>query len=443
MKDWAMRAGHLLCWLLLLLLPLMLLLGRAEGTAERPGLLFWALLLLPLLLLPWLLHRREPEERELDPRRAPPPGPELVVASALASAVAPALEVERTTQEGGLVVLEGRLREQPARALPKLEELLAPWRAVPLLDRSPRGGERVRVLPAAAAAEAAKPSRRWINVLLLAATALTTVWAGAQHQGVSLLAEPERFAVGLPYALALLAILGVHELGHYVAARLHRVDVTWPYFIPIPMGLGTFGAFIQIKSLIKSRRAIFDIGVAGPLAGLVVALPLLYVGLRQSVVLPEEAARGVQTGSSLLLAVIDQVARGGPLGTANLQLSPIAFAGWIGLFVTALNLMPVGQLDGGHIAYALLGRRPARWVGIATLVAMGLLGLTVWPGLLTFAVLIALLGGFSHFPALDDITPPDWRRFAVGVVAFALLVLIVLPVPGGWEGGLGLDCPYM
>ena len=130
--------------------------------------------------------------------------------------------------------------------------------------------------------------------------------------------------------------------------------MTLPYFIPVPMGLGTFGAFIQIRSLIKSRRAVFDIGIAGPLAGLVIALPALYFGLRGTLPLAEGTdATGVQASSSILLAVVYQLANGGDLGSPVIQLSPVAYAGWIGLFITALNLMPVGQLDGGHIAYGL------------------------------------------------------------------------------------------
>ena len=168
------------------------------------------------------------------------------------------------------------------------------------------------------------------NIVLFLATVATTVWAGALHQGVNLLTEPGRFMVGLPYAAALLGILGVHEFGHYFTARRYGVDVTLPYFIPVPMGLGTFGAFIQMKSLIRSRRAVFDIGIAGPLAGLVVALPALYFGLRGTPPLADELhTTGVYSGSSLLLAFIYQFANGGELGSAVIRLSPVAFAGWM------------------------------------------------------------------------------------------------------------------
>jgi membrane-associated protease RseP (regulator of RpoE activity) len=275
---------------------------------------------------------------------------------------------------------------------------------------------------------------------------VTTVFAGALHQGVNLLNDPARFSVGIPYAAALLAILGVHEMGHFLAARWHRVEVTWPYFIPVPMGLGTLGAFIQIKSLIKSRRAVFDIGIAGPLAGLAVALPALYFGLETAQPSPRgDMEGGVHAGMSVLLALLYQLAHGGTLSDAAgavVRLSPMALAGWIGLLVTALNLLPVGQLDGGHVAYALFGRRHARTIGVVTVLAMLGLGLTVWPGLLTWALLISLIGGFSHMPALDDITAPDAKRYALGAVALTLLLLIMVPLPGAMRGMM-LDCPYM
>lgn len=186
----------------------------------------------------------------------------------------------------------------------------------------------------------------------------------------------------------------------------------------------------------------FDIGIAGPLAGLVIALPVLYFGLRASLPVAADSTMGVQTGSSMLLALLYQLTHGGELGSATIRLSPVVFAGWIGVFITALNLMPVGQLDGGHIAYGLFGRRYARWIGVATFLVMLGLGLTVWPGLLTWALLIALIAGFSHMPALDDVTPPDAKRFALGALTLAILVLIVMPLPGAVRGMM-LDCPYM
>lgn len=443
MRTSRFRLADALLLFLLVLLPMMLVLGAAEGTPHRPTLLFWVLLLLPLLVLPWLWRTAEPEEtadgQAVAARRVER---DATRAEAFADLVAPLVDVRRARMEDGIALVDGRLRGEPSQSFAALERLLAPKRLTPLLQDAGNGAVKLAALPMAVDAELRRHSNVTVNILLFLATIVTTVWVGALHQGVNLLQEPGRFMAGMPYALALLGILGVHEFGHYVVGRWHGVDVTLPYFIPVPMALGTFGAFIRIKSLIKSRRAVFDIGIAGPLAGLAVALPALYFGLRGAPGLPSDSTMGVHAGSSILLALMYQLANGGELGGAVIRLSPVAFAGWIGLFVTALNLLPVGQLDGGHIAYGLFGQRWARRISVAAFLLMLALGLTVWPGLFTWAFLIALIAGFSHMPALDDVTPPDASRFVLGAVALALLVLIVVPLPGGMRG-LMLDCPYM
>ena len=430
---------HVLLFLLLLL-PMMIVIGAAERTDARAGLWFWILLLLPLLLLPWFWRSAA---RQVSVEGADTPPQPMRADPRVTDAAADVLDVDRGFAANGISILEGRLRTDAAAAFARLEQRLAPEGLRPLLED--RGDHRVRLTALPHPAQQAIKARTFptVNIVLLLATVVTTVWAGALHQGVNLLQEPSRFAVGLPYSLALLAILGVHELGHYVVARWHGVDVTLPYFIPVPMGLGTFGAFIQMKSLIRSRRAVFDIGIAGPLAGLLIAIPALYFGLRGAAPIEDGThTMGMHAGSSVLLAVIYQLANGGGLGDAVIQLSPIAFAGWIGVFITALNLLPVGQLDGGHIAYGLFGRRHARAIGMGTFLVMLGLGLTVWPGLLTWAFLLALFAGFSHIPALNDVTPPDGRRFALGAVALALLIVIVTPLPSAARG-LMLDCPYL
>ena len=426
---------------LLLLLPMMIVIGAAERTDARAGLWFWILLLLPFLLLPWF-WRSAARQAPADSADTTRPHP-VAADPRVTNAAADVLDVKRASAANGISILEGRLRTDAAAAFARLEQRLVPQGFRPLLEDRGDGRVRLTALPHAVQQTVKARTFPTVNIVLLLATMVTTVWAGALHQGVNLLQEPSRFAAGLPYALALLAILGVHELGHYVVARWHGVDVTLPYFIPVPMGLGTFGAFIQMKSLIRSRRAVFDIGIAGPLAGLLVAIPALYFGLRGATPIEDGThTMGMHAGSSVLLAVIYQLANGGGLGDAVVQLSPIAFAGWIGVFITALNLLPVGQLDGGHIAYGLFGRRHAKAIGIATFFVMLGLGLTIWPGLLTWALLLALLAGFSHVPALNDVTPPDGRRFALGAVALALLILIVTPLPSAARG-LMLDCPYM
>jgi membrane-associated protease RseP (regulator of RpoE activity) len=441
-KTWRLVDELLL--FLLFLFPLVLLLGSSERTLDRATLLFWLLLILPVLILPSLWRGADPGERREAPMLAAQRvARETTAAEKFGVLVAPVVNVRRAYVEADIPIVEGQLRQEPPRAFSALEALLAPQQMTPLMED--QGEQNVRVIALPSAVDRELRRRPWVavNVLLFLATIVTTVWAGALHQGINLLQSPGDFMVGVPYAASLLAVLGVHEFGHYAAGRWHRVDVTLPYFIPVPMGLGTFGAFIQIRSLIKSRRAVFDIGIAGPLAGLVIALPALYFGLRGTLPLAEGMpATGVQVSSSILLALVYQLANGGDLGSPVIQLSPVAYAGWIGLFITALNLMPVGQLDGGHIAYGLFGQRRARMIGIGAFLTMAGLGLFVWPGLLTWALMIALIAGFSHMPALDDVTPPDAKRFALGAVALAVLVLTIVPLPAAVRG-LMLDCPYL
>jgi Zn-dependent protease len=307
---------------------------------------------------------------------------------------------------------------------------------------------RVTLVPAGRADSLARTPNWWVHGALLLLTFGTTTWAGALHQGVNLLDDPGRFAIGLPYSVGLLLILGAHELGHYFAARRHRIQVTPPYFIPAPFALGTFGAFIRISGPIPDRRALFDVAVAGPFAGLAFAIPALLFGLRHSQVVVDEAGpalahAGVEIGSSFLMATLANFALG-PTAVEGHQLllHPLAFAGWLGLLVTALNLLPIGQLDGGHIAHALFGSRRSHTISVVALFALFFLALFVWPGLMTWAFIVFFLAGTHDSPAVDDLTPLDPLRQALGCFAFALLGLILIPVPHSLYDTFGLHCPY-
>jgi len=429
--------------LLALMLPAMVLLGAAEGQGNRPTLFFLVLLLFPFVLLLWLLTCCAPEETADGHRAAALQVPfDRVARTGFEDLVEPIVVSGRSYVADGVPVVEGSPRLETSTLFSELYRRLSPLGIVPLLEDLGGGLVRVVGLPRAVEGRLGSRPSGTVNLVLFAATVVTTVYAGARQQGINLLDDPARFAAGLPYALSLLAILGVHELGHYVMARRHGVDATLPYFIPVPMGLGTFGAFIQMKSLIRSRRAIFDIGVAGPLAGLIVAVPLLFFGLTEATSSSAvEEPFAVHTGSSLLLALLYQTAHGGQAGAAAVNLSPVGFAGWIGVFITALNLLPVGQLDGGHVAYALFGRRHARTVSVAVVLLMVGLGFFVWPGLLTWALIVSLMAGFSHMPALDDVTPPDAKRFALGTLTLALPIVIMMPPPGAFHDSIG-DSPY-
>lgn len=291
---------------------------------------------------------------------------------------------------------------------------------------------------AAAAVPAAPSPPRWraalkrhpmVNLALLFATLVTTTWAGAAYQGVSLLDDPARWTVGLPYALAVLLILGVHEMGHYAAARLHGVRVSLPYFIPVPFALGTFGAFIRMEDGTPDRRKMFDIAVAGPLAGLVATLVVLAVAFATPSV---GGGPAVAPSSSALLGL---VAHAFGRDATAVAAHPLAFAGWLGLLLTAFNLLPVGQLDGGHMARALFGERPALWLGRVTLAAMLLLGVIVWHGFLLWALVAFALGGTGSAASDQDASGArgllrDPGRQALALAAFALVAFILLPWPG-------------
>lgn len=347
-------------------------------------------------------------------------------------------------------IVEGNLLADPEVALKSIQERLGEQEVTPLLQEGEYGRTRLIILPGKT--EESAPDRRlWIHGLLFLATVATTTWAGALHQGVNLLQEPERIAVGLPYSLTLMLILGAHELGHYFAAKLHGVNVTLPFFIPVPFALGTFGAFISMKSLPSNRRALFDVAVAGPIAGLVFAIPALWIGLEQSHIVEAGSQQivgimhhGTEVGSSILFATIAKLALGDAISQGHqLQLHPLAFAGWLGLIVTALNLMPIGQLDGGRIADALFGVRRSATIGSVALFALLFLGLFVWSGLLMWALIAFLLAGSKGVASQNDLVPVRTGRFAIGILAFVILCLILIPVPHAFYESLGIHCPYL
>ncbi|MGL4619771.1 MAG: site-2 protease family protein, partial [Chroococcidiopsis sp.] len=280
-------------------------------------------------------------------------------------------------------------------------------------------------------------SRPFLAVGLVIATLFTTAVVGVQlasSNNATPSATITQLHEGLPYAIALLAILGIHEMGHYLTARFHKILVTLPYFIPIPFFPGTFGAFIQMRSPVPNRKALFDVSIAGPVAGFVATLPLLIWGLANSQVVPIPEKAGtldpdaLNPGYSILLAVLSKLALGAQL-TADkaIDLHPVAIAGFLGLVVTALNLMPVGQLDGGHIVHAMFGQRTGAAIGqIARFLVLGLA--LVQPGFWLWAIILFFMP-IADEPALNDVTELDNKRDIIGLLVLALLVLIILPAP--------------
>lgn len=234
---------------------------------------------------------------------------------------------------------------------------------------------------------------------------------------------------GVAYALSLLAILLAHEMGHYLTARYHGIAATLPYFIPMPFTIfGTFGAVIRMDGRTATRKQLFDVGVAGPLAGTLVAIPVTLYGMRFSSVVEGKATEGVLSlGDSILFTGLSRLVHGPMPEGSTLLLHPIAFAGWVGLFVTALNLLPIGQLDGGHVLYGLLGRGAAR-VSFVAFAGFALLALFASPGWLLLVFLL-LYFGYRHPPALEEDVGLDARRKWIGAVTLILFFLAFTPVP--------------
>ena len=285
-------------------------------------------------------------------------------------------------------------------------------------------------------AQESAASALYLPLGLLVVTVFTTLWSGAYQVNTEpvsgawdfLVHYPGNLLDGWPFAGTLLGILVTHEFGHFYLSRVHRVPASLPLFIPgPPQFIGTFGAVIRMRSPIMNRRALFDIGVAGPIAGFIVAVPALILGLSYSKVEPTMGAYGLQLGEPLLLQLIAWLMFGPLPETYDIVLHPVAFAAWFGFFITALNLIPIGQLDGGHVAYALFGRRQ-RTLALATIPILLVLGLWGWPGWILWAVLASLVG-ISHPPVIDPGTELGRGRLWVGWSALAIFLVSFSPVP--------------
>lgn len=365
-----------------------------------------------------------------------------------------------------VICYSGRLRvEDSAAAYDQLTGWLKPYDLTPLfrVEKEVQKVYLIRGLPKP------KESNPWVNLVLFGLTIVSVLLTGATlaYRGpeVTTIGDLLRVSLanlsnGLPFALSMMAILSAHEFGHYFAGRYHGVHVSLPYFIPLPFSqFGTMGAFINLKEPVKNRRILLDIGIAGPLAGLAVAIPVLALGLWLSKVSPlpasVDAGTGLQLeGNSLLYLLIKRIVLGEwlpapvsyqglppviywirylltgtplPLGGMDVMLHPVAWAGWAGILVTSLNLIPAGQLDGGHILYVVFGKDGARKILPLILMLMMLLGI-FWNGWWLWGILILMLGRVYAEP-LDQITPLDARRKRLAILTLAVFILVFTPVP--------------
>jgi membrane-associated protease RseP (regulator of RpoE activity) len=285
-------------------------------------------------------------------------------------------------------------------------------------------------------------NRTWLHLLLFLLTVVSTTLVGALHYAGFLLdfqnrELPMTFAELVPhgfwYSGTILGILGAHELGHYLACRYYRVDASLPYFLPAPLPLtGTLGAFIRIREPIPTKAILFDIGAAGPFAGFLIAVPALLVGvtLSRMVPLPPDLGGALELGEPLLFQWTSRLLWGPTPEGYSLNLHPMAFAAWFGLLATALNLIPIGQLDGGHIAYAVLGRR-------SSLVTLGSVGVAVgltfvsrsWVVWTTLMVVMLFLYGPHHPRTFDEHVPLDRPRRLLALLALIILIVCFTPSP--------------
>ncbi len=366
-------------------------------------------------------------------------------------------------KRGYFLRYRGQLLTDSVQAYDHISEALAPHNVTPLF-RMEDGRPTVLLIQGVLHPRLGKV---WVNILLFVLTVFSVLMAGAVSSGafqsnattyLGLVRDViKNIWTGWPFAVSLMAILSAHEFGHYFAGRAHGAAVTLPYFIPLPLigfaTIGTMGAFIQLRSLPKNIRGLFDLAIAGPLAGLVVAIPVLIYGLATSSVGPVTSSVGFIEGNSItyLLAkwlVFGKllpapaglsglpllfhwisfffIGRPSPVGGVDVYINQVAWAGWVGLLVTFLNLIPAGQFDGGHIIYSVFGRRVNVIVPFILVLTI-LLGF-LWSGWWIWAFLIFLLGR-SHAEPLDQITRLDPPRKALAVLMLLVFLAVLTPVP--------------
>ena len=326
----------------------------------------------------------------------------------------------------GFVYFQGKLLGDSAQIFPQLRQLFETHGFTPTL----RQIDENLILTGMPGVYRQTENRVAINIVLLIATVFSTLFVGAASETGFTGTE---LWLGVPFCASILLILGAHELGHYFAARRYNIDVSLPYFIPMPLSIiGTMGAFIRLRSPMNNRRQLLDIGAAGPLAGMVFAVPILIYGLLTSEIsaVTSESAY-ILEGNSLLYAGLKILLFGRflPAGGEDVHLNQFAWAGWVGLLVTGLNLLPVAQLDGGHAIYALFGK-VASYLFYPVLISLVVIGL--WTGnelQWGFWVILLLFFGNKHAVPLDDVTPLDFPRKLIAIGCLILFALVFVPIP--------------
>lgn len=347
------------------------------------------------------------------------------------------ISIREISQEGEAITIHGTLLQNADKAFSAIGERLKPLNLMPILRKTRKQLNEeacliveLKILPI----PLIPPQNKvWLNWVLLFATLITTIFAGTFLSGidpyqVNLFKKPKLLIYGIPFSLSLLFVLGSHEFGHYFACRANGILATFPYFIPSPIPpLGTFGAVIRIKSPLQDKNRLIEVGASGPICGFIAAVLISIIGLKLSQIVPIAQQNGnLAIGNSLVFWVLSKLFTHLPQGY-DVLLNPIAFAGWVGMFVTALNLLPIGQLDGGHITYAFLEERAKfiAWPVIVFLLSLGIF----WQGWLVWAVLIVFLMRLKHPPPLNNVSPMSLQHKIIGILALIIFVLTFIPVP--------------
>ncbi|MBW4642066.1 MAG: site-2 protease family protein [Goleter apudmare HA4340-LM2] len=340
-------------------------------------------------------------------------------------------------QEGA--IFKGNLRGEPEeihnRLSVSLQERLGDKYRLFLIENTD-GKPVVIVLPSSNDPRPMSLAQKAFAGILLVATVATTLEAAGLLLNFDLFSQPERFLAALPIGVGLLTILVGHEIGHWLLARRHQVHLSWPFFLPA-VQIGSFGAITRFESLLPNRKALFDIALAGPAVGGIISLLMLIVGLVLShpgslFQLPNQFFQG-----SILVGSLARVVLGSALQSPLVNVHPLVIIGWLGLVITALNLMPAGSLDGGRIIQAIYGRKTAGRATLATLILLGIVSLANNLALY-WAIVILLLQRDLERPSLNEVTEPDDARAALGLLALFLMITTLLPLTPGLAGRLGI-----
>jgi len=334
------------------------------------------------------------------------------------------MTIQEVEQNLNLMKVRGKINFPIERTINEIKEYFSKTDYTPLFSEDKKG----HVIQFGIFKKIEDRPKYWLNVILFFATIASTIFAGSLNSGGDPFRNLGDLWLGIPFSFSIMAILTCHELGHYFVSRRAGMITSLPYFIPVPLHfIGTFGAVIQMKSIVPSRKSLLRVGMAGPISGFLVALPITIIGLALSnIKIATEATGYLRLGDSLLFLALAKIIHPNIPQGADIILHPMAFAGWLGLFVTSMNLIPIGQLDGGHVAYSvLLQKRRYSYIPIM----IGLLGLGfLWQGWIIWIFLAYFIA--RRDPVIQDsLTPLTKKEKLYALIPLIILILTFVPQP--------------